>query len=187
MSHQHGAYLGGIRTVEDLRQRCRVDDDTGCWHWGLSKGDDGRIWCHFRHDGKQIKTTGRRAALLLAGKTIAPKHVVFPTRACTSDDCVNPEHCRSSTRANHGQYMRATGRAKTPAKSASARALAHARRKLTWDQVHEIRASDETQAALALRFGVSQFCIWSIVSGRSWKQPASSVFTFRPELLRRAA
>jgi hypothetical protein len=189
MSHKEGAYLGGIRSVEDLRQRCRIDGDTGCWHWSLAVVQ-GHPKVHLKLNGKRSAHRGRKASLLLAGKTITPGHVVFAARNCLSDDCVNPEHARSSTRANHGQYMKFSGKAKSPAKSAAAVAMARKHlAKLDWGKVREIRASSLTTYQLAEKYGVSQYCIWAVTSGKSWQETArqSSVFTFRPQQMKEAA
>lgn len=182
MSHPHGAYLGGIRTIEDLRQRCRVDDLSGCWHWSLCI-TQGMPKVHFVLNGKRGCSRGRKAALLLSGKEVKPGHVVFAIRKCTSDDCVNPEHSRSDNRKNHGSYLRASGKAKTPAKSAAAREnILHHRAKITMEKAREIRASTETQAALAKQYGIAQSAIWSIKHNRAWKEslPGASVFNWRP-------
>lgn len=51
----------------------------------------------------------------------------------------------------------------------------HPRSKFTEQQVREIRASKETATALAAKYGVSQFCISSIRSGRTWKHLKEAV------------
>lgn len=179
MSHPHGAYLGGIRTVEDLRQRCRVDEDTGCWHWGLSMCQ-GHPRVHLGVEGKRFAARGRRAALILAGTPPKRGHVAFATRECKSNDCVNPEHARSANRGNHGQYLRSTGLGNSPAKTAAAINSARTHlAKLTMEDARAIRASTESTYALARQFGVAQSCIWSVKAGKSWKEhaPQASVFT----------
>jgi hypothetical protein len=180
MSHAEGAYLGGIRTVEDLRQRCRVDEDTGCWHWGLAMVQ-GHPKVHFVMDGVRTSTRGRRASLLLAGKVILKGHVVFPVRKCHADDCMNPDHARSGSRANHGQYLKASGRAKTPAKQAAARMVSKTfRATINEEKAQAIRESTKSTYELAREYGIAQSAIWSIKAGRAWKPcvPASSVFAW---------
>lgn len=180
-----GIYLGGVRSVSCLRDRCRIDEETGCWRWAYAK-TDGLPRVHMIFDGKRITPTGRKAALMLAhGKPIQQGHVCFATRDCKHMDCVNPDHCRSSSRANWGQYLTSTGRARTPAKIATA--TANGRRqlaKLNWEQVREIRASDASNKDLAEAYGVTAKNVWAIRSGRIWKEgvPQASVFTFRPAL-----
>lgn len=100
--------------------------------------------------------------------------------ACHARDCVNPAHARAETRAQHGAYLRRTGRATTEAKAKSAIRAAQRRRKLTLDQVREIRDSAEPIEALARKLGVSRFAVWSVRAGKTWRTPAVSVFTWRP-------
>lgn len=182
MSEADGRYLGGIRTIEDLRLRCRVDDITGCWHWvqGISQGAPK---VHYVINGKKGSGRGRKAALLLSGIPIPKGHVVFPKRICPSDDCVNPEHSRAGTRNNHGKYLRATGKSISMTKTVAARKSARGKRaKLTIEDARAIRESTESQAKVAKRFGVSQAVVWSIKAGRAWREHAAgaSVFEWRP-------
>jgi hypothetical protein len=180
MSHAEGTYLGGIRTIEDLRIRCRLDDETGCWHWGMAMVQ-GNPKVHFVLDGRRLSTRGRKAALLLAGKEIKPGHVVFATRSCKSDDCVNPAHARSADRANHGSYLKATGKAISPAKTAAARKTVLAKlAKITMEDARAIRNSRDPQAKLAEKYGIAQSAIWSIKNNRAWRElaPQASVFAW---------
>lgn len=48
----------------------------------------------------------------------------------------------------------------------------HQQAKLTNDQVHEIRASNDTLTALATRYGVCRRSIWSAKTGRTFKDVA---------------
>lgn len=169
MAHPSGTYLGGIRTVEDLRQRCRVDDQTGCWHWGLAIVQ-GMPSVHFLtpDTAKRVKMRGRRAALYLQrGKDLPRGHVAFAQLCCHADDCVNPGHSRSGNRMAHGEWMRKTGAISGLASKAAASLKGwDGRRKLTPEQVMEIRSSPESNRAIGKRLGVSEFCIWSV---RAWK------------------
>lgn len=46
------------------------------------------------------------------------------------------------------------------------------KRKLSWEQVCDIRNSDESQSVLAKRYGVSQRVIWCIRKGLTYKEVA---------------
>lgn len=182
MSHKHGTYLGGIRTIEDMRQRCRVDSDTGCWHWGLGFSC-GSPKIHFvTPDTKRERgMRGRRVALYLKrGRDLPKKHVAFPGDGCRSADCVNPSHCTSGNRFALGEYLRRMGLTKTPAKIASAKRAARTYlAKITMDDARAIRASEETTYALAKQYGIAQSAISSIKLGRLWQDtlPQASVFS----------
>lgn len=190
--HEVGTYLGGIRTVEDIRQRCRMDPETGCWHWGMSMSR-GRPRVRFvGPDGQSKSMNGRRAVVTLRdGAYPHPRKCVFEAAGCWSDDCVNPDHSRIGTTREHKRWLMASGKLLlSPSARAAMREAARTKRsKLTVQQVLEIRASSELQRVLAERYGVTKSCIGGIKRGVSWSDhiQEASVFTFRPELLKEAA
>jgi len=195
MSHPHGTHLGGIRTLEDLRIRCAVDDDTGCWHWRLSKCD-GVPKVHVTHPALPRPghiMRGRRAALLLArGRDLPAGHVAYARLQCTSKDCVNPAHCQSGDRDAHGVYLAKSGRVKgLLSKSKASRAMWDKRgRKVTPEVRAHILASEASTYALAKELSLSQFAVWSVRQKGAVHTPhlaQASVFTWRPELDRKAA
>lgn len=175
-----GMYLGGIRDIEDLRQRCRVCDETGCWHWGLAIVQ-GVPSVHFVLNGKRMKQRGRRAAILLSGRSIPKGHVVFAKDICKSDDCVNPDHSRSGNRNASGAALAASGKVKgLPTKIKASRESWKKRKKITEEMAVEIRASDESAYKLSKRLGISTYAIWACKVGRSHKPQGASVFNWRP-------
>jgi hypothetical protein len=70
---------------------------------------------------------------------------------CRVRACGNPEHLEPVTNAVNGQRG--------------------ARAKLTWEQVHQIRASVGTHKAVGERFGISHEQARQIRLGRQWKEP----------------
>lgn len=186
MSHPKGTYLGGIRTVADLRSRCSVDEYTECWHWQLSMVQ-GAPKVHFvtPDTGKRIGMRGRRAAVYLdKGHNIEMGRSVFARAMCKSLDCVNPEHSRAGNRDTMGRALAESGRAKNllSKRAASTATARRTRAKITMDDARQIRVSDETQAALAKQYGIAQSAIWAIKTGKAWCEhaPNASVFTWRP-------
>lgn len=183
-----GAYLGGIRTVEDLRCRCRVDEVTGCWHWSLAivGGAPSVHWVDA--DGVRRKARGRRASLLIAGRKIAKGHVAFARPVCTSYDCVNPDHSKSGDRDEEGKAIASSGIWKnSPVKIAAAKAVAKKKRKLTDAQAAEIRSSDLSGLALSKQYGLSPYAIWCLRSGRSYKANGFSIFSAANDMGSKAA
>jgi hypothetical protein len=189
MPHQHGAYLGGIRTVEDLRKRCRVDAFSGCWHWGLAIVQ-GSPSVHFKapDSGEKRKMRGRKAALYLQrGHDLPAGHLAWAVVGCNSTDCVNPAHCRSGTKPQWGQAMASSGEWRgMPSKLLAARKAAKVRwanQTLTSEVRREIRESTESTRAIASRLGVSQFSVWASRVGKYGQETVagSSVFTWRPQ------
>ena len=182
MSHPVGKYVGGIKSVECLRQRSRIDPDTGCWHWGLSL-NEGAPSLHAYHPvtGKTIKMRGRRAALLLsAGCDLPAGHRAFAVDSCKSPDCVNPAHSRSGTRRQFGLWLSRSGIHKNlDTKYAAARKAWDTRgRKISPEMVAEIRSSADSVMKVAKRLGLSQYAVWSVRAGKSHRHIAtvSSVF-----------
>ena len=186
MTHKIGTDLGGIRTVEDLKKRCRVDEDTGCWHWTLALCR-GVPKVHFRAPDTGIcrRARGRRAALYLRRGTDLPDgHIAFARLQCKSADCVNPEHCRSDTKARWGEWLTKSGKVKgLPSKYVGSRKGWDTRgRKLTPEMVAEIRSSAEPHHIVGKRLGVSGYAVWSVRVGLTHRQhmPGASVFGWRP-------
>ncbi len=75
-----------IRTLEDLRGRCVIDDITGCWNWGGTyhgKLPTARVCAGV--GGLQEKSrnmSAMRAAWILAGKDVAPRQNVYHAVGC---------------------------------------------------------------------------------------------------------
>lgn len=117
MSHQKGAYLGGVRDVESLRLRCWCDPDTKCWHFRTAHGKsiphDGVRQVVWVHDRGVITVT--RAAWEFSNRQTLPLGMVA-FRICKSHDCANPRHIRAGTRAEHGLFVKASGALKGQAK-----------------------------------------------------------------------
>lgn len=107
----------GVRALEDLRQRCRVDDLTGCWHWALAVATQGGCIVPMVHvstgalgnDRKSNTMPAARAAWLLSGRRLPAGHVVW-RQVCTADRCINPAHCLAGTRSEMHAAVAATGR-----------------------------------------------------------------------------
>lgn len=103
----------GVRTLEDIRSRCVIDDETGCWLWrgamSMKRHGQGqpRVWLP-GVDGGVIETAAR-AAWLLSGRRIANGHVVWRS-LCTDSKCINPEHGKSGTRTQMHAAFVADGR-----------------------------------------------------------------------------
>ncbi len=177
MSHETGTYLGGIRSIEDLRLRCRLDEDTGCWHWtGATECGAPKLWV--ASIGKVM--VGYRAAKILAGTTIKPGHHVWPT--CRSRDCLNPAHSTTGTRAAMSEWKRRNRPHRLhPATFAAATRKRRRRYVLDPEKVKEIRASDENNHVLGARYGCHHSTISKVKRGESWNDTANgaSVFAWR--------
>lgn len=99
-----------IRTLEDLRGRCVIDDITGCWNWGGTyhgKLPTARVCAGV--GGLQEKSrnmSAMRAAWILAGKDVAPGQNVYHAVGCKhscSRSCVNPDHLAAGSALERNQ------------------------------------------------------------------------------------
>lgn len=179
-----GKYLGGVRDLEDLRQRCRMKEDN-CWEWGGCTSSNKRPSVSMLIDGKRTNMNGRRASLVLAGPV--PKNkIAVATLKCTNRLCVNPAHAEWLTVS---QFRQRIANNATPEMKATwlKNGLSQGKRlsKLTVDQVREIRASDLKPQELAAKYGICFSNVHRILSGQAWRDVSgavqnSSVFNWRP-------
>lgn len=106
----------GVRNIHDLRARCVIDVETGCWLWrgAMSRGERGqpttRVWIPGADGGGSI-ATGQRAAWILAGKPLEDGYVVW-RQHCTRSDCISPYHGAAGTRQQMHAAIAASGRLK---------------------------------------------------------------------------
>ena len=72
-----GKDLGGIRSVDDIKDRCRVDDVTGCWIWAgaLVHGKAPRVWV----PGLGAVSMSRALQVVHFGPPPAGKRTLMPT------------------------------------------------------------------------------------------------------------
>ena len=184
MTFPKGTYLGGVRTLEDLRGRCRIDDETGCWMWaGGASGKQPRVWCFDPTAGKFKSIPAARAAWILGGDSPVAGRVVYHAR-CTNWLCVNPAHLAVGTKAEEGAHLRKHGTLRgDPARSAAnAASVRRHRSKLTPELVREIRASTEKGVSIASRLGIAHGIVSNVRLGKIWRDgaPGASVFSWRP-------
>lgn len=187
----------GVSTLQDILDRCRVDEVTGCWEWALAINCIRGSAVPMVHISigamlgqhavaKKVTMPAARAAWLLAGNVIKPGHVVWRAH-CGNDHCVNPAHCASGTRAQMGRSRAASGREKgTPAKrkAALAQALKIALPRDVVVQLEARIAAGELRKTIAQTMGVNRTTIRRIAlgqhpnsTGRIRVIPGASVFT----------
>ena len=160
MSHEHGAYLGSIRTVEDLRQRCVIGGDSDCWHLRTANGrampSDKRhgLWLH----GHGRCTATRGAWLLEHGKF--PQHGSVVYRTCGSYDCVKPAHLMSSRRKVAIRHFFSAGHFDSPARKTAVAKFTASRPAAVITQEMRGWLNDSSQSGVdvAHALGCSQSC-----------------------------
>lgn len=178
MSFKKGTYMGGVVTLDHLRERCVIDADTGCWSYRPQGKESAQVAIHGSANFKV-----RRAALMLAGVAIPKGHMVWAKACCASKHCANPQHTRTGTRKEWGKWLAAQGSMKgLPAKVAANARTAMKRRALTDEQVREVLESDQSMTALARDLSVPRSTIKRIRQGTGYlsARKGSSVFSWRP-------
>ena len=165
--------MTGIHTIADLRDRCRIDDITGCWHWAgaLDGKGCGSLW---------LPALRRRVSLGLAICVLKtgchPAEGVVWHTVCGTRDCANPEHRRAGDRSSQ---MLAAKIKRTPLQRARIAAGRRQGSRLTEQGAQEIRDSDEPLRVLAERHGISVAHACNVRNGRQrchLAAPGSSVF-----------
>lgn len=130
-----------------------------CWIWNgaLVLGGYGTI--RMAAPSRKMVNT-HRAAYELTHGSIPDGMVVM--HSCDNRRCCNPAHLSLGTQLDNMADMHAKGRA--------AKGMSHGMRKLTADDVREIRRRlpNETHVALAREFGVTHPTITKINLGQRW-------------------
>jgi len=146
-----------MRPLKDrFLDKCVPEPNTGCWLW--TAGDDGSCGYGRIHVGSRDVGAHRVSYLIFVGPI--PDDMCVCHR-CDTPACVNPEHLFLGSRAENMADM--------ATKKRSSRGPRHHRAMLTPEQVHEIRASTDTQWTLARRYGVGQTTISAVIRRRTWQ------------------
>lgn len=181
MSLKPGAHIGGIRTIADLRDRCRIDEHTGCWLWGMFAHNGRPQLFYVLPDGTQRKQSARRAAAeLQAGKQLPPNIMAFASACCNESLCANPAHVRLGNRTQCNRAMvKRQGTALKAKHSRNAIAL-RSQAKITLEIAREIRLRTEPAHVLEREYPIKRAAICNIRSGKSWRETfrGASVFAW---------
>ncbi len=157
--------------LEDIKDRCTLDEDTGCWHWkgALSNGKWPRIRApnHCKPGSPMQAQTGRRAVWhIKTGVAIPQDHRVYGT--CTDPQCLNPEHMRCGPPRDWGKHAAKTGVYKNNVKrQIASRRTGRSRALLTPALIFEIQNSTETGREISRRTGLSAQTVSKARNGKS--------------------
>lgn len=127
--------------------------DGDCWHWTARV--DGRGYGEIKVKGNYKKA--HRLSLFGMAGLDDPR---FACHRCDNPKCVRPEHLFAGEAVDNVRDMHAKGRFNSTAK---------ARRKLTDEQVREIRLTRPTHQGGADRYGVSTKTISGILKGSLYR------------------
>lgn len=147
-----------MTTLQKIKDRCRIDPDTGCWLWAgaLSAGKYPRIWAPDHTAGGMYKAqNGIRAVWhVVTGRPIPLGYRVYHYK-CSNNACVCPAHITCGPTASWGKALAAHGIWKGQSTRIQAnRAIGRSRSHVTPALAHEIQHSNETGQQLAQRLGL---------------------------------
>jgi len=142
-----------VPTKERILSKILVDEN-GCWIFTGAKMSTGYggIW----KDGKHV-AAHRESYRIFCGD-LSDEEVVC--HKCDVRPCVNPEHLFKGTRADNNRDMREKRRHRFGESSPMS--------KITEDDVSFIRSSNMSGTELAKVFGVGQYQISRIKTGKRW-------------------
>lgn len=174
----------GVYTLDDIRERCRVDDVSGCWHWAMAISDGGyaggsrtpRVSMPPGVISPGYRTISvPRVVWLMGGRPLRPGWVVW--RTCDHDDCCAPPHLRAGTKAAEGAWRSANGYLRGNPQRAAINTRNVARSQaIPAAVVREIEqrlAAGQRQADVEAALGVHVATISKIANGRHLHQRAT--------------
>lgn len=136
-----------------LRQRCYVDDVTGCWNWrGVGQRAYPVVWVANGAGGGKTMSA-RIAAWLAAGHAPAPQGKRY-VPMCRNVACINPKHTATRTWGEFMAEQAARGTCGTVDNHRARASNARRRRKVSDAAAHVLATSREPIKVLAERFGV---------------------------------
>lgn len=139
----------------------KVDRSGECWFWTGCINNSG--YGQFSLDGWMQKA--HRIAWILTNGPIPSgtgHHGTCVCHRCDNPLCVRPEHLFLGT---HDDNMRDK---KAKHRQGNQRGMANGRRKLSEDQVRDIRADPRTQQSIASDYGLGQSQVSRIKRGEHW-------------------
>lgn len=176
-----GSCLGGLRTLESLKVRSVVDEDSGCWiwQWAVCKANGGSIPVANIPGNKSNTSVPRWAYQFKKGaKPLNKGQCVW--RSCGCNLCVNPDHMLAGTRAEFGLWVRESKRWHgLHSYKAANKSSAKRRAVLTDEIVAELRLGLEKPQDAAKRLGVRESSVYRALR-RTIQVVNSSVFNWRP-------
>ena len=170
-AHLRKVQGNGVRSLEDIRLRCKVDDITGCWLWSLCVGTGGTpkvgIPAGVLRETEHVMSTAK-AAWLLSGRKLEAGQVVWRAH-CGDHRCVNPDHCKALTRREMRNACGESNREKGSIKRAAvnrATAVSNAVKPDIVAEVEKRLKQGKKQREIAAELTVSRDTVHRISSGK---------------------
>lgn len=159
MAPRVGQNLGGLRTIEDVRQRSVIDEETGCWHV-RSKRHKGSVQVWLPAEGRVV-SLAYALGVLMTGKPLPAGRFMAPT--CLNTNCGNPKHRVDASRSEAMRMLRPKLDAQHRAKIAAGRR----RNVIPINVIEAVLSSEERGIDLAARYGISPQKVSDIRRGRT--------------------
>lgn len=150
-----------IIDLKYIKDRCYMDGDCWIWRMGCTSNKTPTL-----HDGPK-QYGARRVVAALLGKDITGKCV---TSSCGNQKCVCPDHVLVVNKKKMADLI--VERTGHPYRVERNKKISDTKRKagkLTAEKAADIRESDETLVAVALKYGIAKSTAQKIRSGLSWK------------------
>lgn len=170
-----GQCIGGIRTVEDVRQRCYVAPD-GCWHW---RGYVTSCTPLATINGKPVSV---RRWVLQQTRPLQ-RGRVFVVAMCGHKTCVAPGCAVSKRGPAFMRWMVESGYHQTTKHRGAIKEATRRRSTLTPAAAAEIARrihAGEDRGAVAAAFGITRSHANAVARGRYWGEyvtPAAVLFS----------
>lgn len=142
-------------------ERAVTHEGQGCLIWPYNRTDNGYgLVSYSRPDGRRTTTTAHRLVLSrTAGPPPSRRHqAAHEPKVCRNPACVNPAHLRWATPAENTADQIVDG--------------TRPHNYLTPEQVSDVRASPDSRAVLAARYGVSVNAIRAAQLGKTHRTTA---------------
>ena len=146
-------------TLEWIKSRCKVNEETGCWEWQKAKDRDGYGYCR----------PHRKTWEIIHG--IIPEGMCV-CHTCDNPSCCNPEHLWIGTSKQNTTDRHSKGRTR----GTFGKGDHHPRARLTETQVREIRSrvvivngGTGNCREVSEDFGIEMSAIWKIARRKRWK------------------
>lgn len=131
-----------------------------CWPWTGAKSTCNTKYTPMTYGAFKQRRAHRASWIISNGRQPQPGYVIC--HRCDNPLCVNPSHLFEGTRADNQRDMQVKLRSGVLGEK-------NPKAKLTPDQVRLIRKSTQSDALLALQFGVWASTIYCIRTRRKWR------------------
>lgn len=176
----------GIRTLECIKGRCRVND-TGCWLWAGAV-TAAQVPCASVPVGaigndRRLTMPAYKLGWLLQGKPLKPGQMLLRKVTCHNQLCVNPDHRKAGNRSDINRAAAQRGSYQSEARTANLWAN-RGKQAIPPDDVarlESLMAEGLSAAAAAASVGCDKDTAYKVRDGRHMHQRrAASVFAWRP-------